>query len=42
MNVVIVWQKDFKFNKIIVLEVFQRENRDIDKFAAFITGKPTQ
>lgn len=40
-NVVIVWQKDFKFNKLYIIKSFEKINRDIQKFASFITWKPT-
>ena len=41
MNVVIIWQKDFQFNRLKIIKSFSKINWDIDKFAAFITWKPT-
>lgn len=40
-NCVIIWQKDFQFNRLKIIKSFSKVNRDIDKFAAFIVWKPT-
>lgn len=41
-NAVIIWQKDFQYNKLYIIKSFRRVNRDIKKFWAFITWVPTQ
>jgi hypothetical protein len=38
----IIWvQKDFDTNQLYIIDAFQKENKDIDFFTAFISGIPT-
>lgn len=40
-NALIIWQKNFRTNRLQIISSVQRVNRDLRKFAAFVTGKPT-
>lgn len=41
-NALIIWQKDFQYDKPYILRSFRRVDWDIKKFGAFITGEPSQ
>jgi len=41
-NALIIWQKDFQYDKLYILRSFRRIDWDIKKFWAFITWDPTQ
>lgn len=41
-NALIFWQKDFWTNRLFIIHSVKRVNWHIEKFLAFVTGKPTQ
>ena len=42
MTAIIWFQKDFDTGMVTVIDAFQKTDMDIDFFAAFVTGQPTQ
>lgn len=42
MTCIIWWQKDFETDAIYIIDTYQKPDTDIDFFAAFINGRPTE